>query len=260
MRSLYTPSSFVSRAICLALLSPVSLFAQDESSEKVTGLANLINATGLPFFIALSLLTIGLLAVVIYNLVLLAPKGRFIPADVYARLHELMSACQVRSAIEVAAADSSYLGRMMAEALPKIDATDPEGLGREKVEDAMADFSFRENRPYQSWLSWMSLLGQVSPMVGLLGTVMGMIGAFAELSQGNVNAADLAGDINTALYTTAWGLIIAIPSLFAFIGCKNLLNTRVNQALQAGSELVDASVVAVNAENLLAKVPEGLAN
>src|SRR5690606_41761576 len=66
--------------------------------------------------------------------------------DLKMALMDHMTNCRVRSAIELAASHPSYLGRMMAYSLPNIDATRPEDLGRDQIEDAIADFSINENR------------------------------------------------------------------------------------------------------------------
>ena len=70
--------------------------------------------------------------------------------------------------------------------------------------DVLADLEYR--------LAWVNTVIKSAPMLGLFGTVVGMIGAFATLATAEtVEATALAGDINTALYTTAIGLAIAIP-------------------------------------------------
>ena len=74
--------------------------------------------------------------------------------------------------------------------------------------DVLADLEFR--------LSWVYTVIKAAPMVGLLGTVMGMMGAFAKLSSADEVQADvLAQDIQFALITTACGLAIAIPLVLA---------------------------------------------
>lgn len=77
----------------------------------------------------------------------------------------------------------------------------------EKYErDVLADLEYR--------FSWIGTIVKAAPMLGLLGTVSGMIAAFGKIagaSQGGVNPADLANDISLALFTTAYGLMVAIP-------------------------------------------------
>jgi biopolymer transport protein ExbB len=65
-------------------------------------------------------------------------------------------------------------------------------------------------------LPYILLLAKIAPMVGLLGTVVGMIGAFEQLASGENSADKVGGQIGMALFTTAEGLIIAIPALFAY--------------------------------------------
>ena len=85
----------------------------------------------------------------------------------------------------------------------------------------------------ESFLSVLEIIAQVSPLLGLLGTILGMITSFTELEVGgsNIDPSILAGGIWTALLTTAIGLIVAIPALVAFhffekrvLSIKNKLN------------------------------------
>ncbi len=84
--------------------------------------------------------------------------------------------------------------------------------------DVLADLEHR--------LSWVNTVIKSAPMLGLLGTVVGMIGAFAKLASGDgAKPEDLAGDISTALYTTACGLAIAIP----LVMCTASINVRIRK-------------------------------
>lgn len=79
-----------------------------------------------------------------------------------------------------------------------------------------------------TWLRLLDLISMIAPLLGLLGTVLGMIKSFQDLSaaQGSANASVLAGGIWEALITTAGGLIVAIPAAVA----ANLLMGRVETA------------------------------
>lgn len=83
--------------------------------------------------------------------------------------------------------------------------------------DVLADLDHR--------LNWVNTVIKAAPMVGLLGTVIGMMGAFGKLysTEGSVDPTQLAGDIMTALITTACGLAIAIPLVF----CTASINIRI---------------------------------
>ena len=81
---------------------------------------------------------------------------------------------------------------------------------------------------YQKFLPSLEIIAQVSPLIGLLGTVIGMIDSFNELELGGslVDPSILAGGIWTALLTTAMGLIVAIPALIShYFFDKKLINT-----------------------------------
>lgn len=186
-------------------------------------------------------------------------KARFTPRALKTQLLDLMHQCRVRSAIELAAQSPSFLGRMMTVALPHFDATKGETLGREDVESAMADFAGNEMRPYQKWISNFSVLAQISPMLGLFGTVVGMVGAFEILAQtGGAEPSKLAGDISVALLTTFAGLFVAIPSLALFYFFKNRLNDLVGESVQTANDLLDACVNSAHGQTKAARIPEGI--
>jgi biopolymer transport protein ExbB len=72
-------------------------------------------------------------------------------------------------------------------------------------------------------VGWLSLIGNIAPMMGLFGTVLGMIGAFNEITRLGqaVQPQDLSKGISTALITTLFGLFVAMPALFFFFVFRN---------------------------------------
>jgi biopolymer transport protein ExbB/TolQ len=101
------------------------------------------------------------------------------------------------------------------------DAGELRRMLAEKFErDVLADLAYR--------MSWINTVVKTEPMLGLLGTVLGMISAFGKISLGQKGGADptmLAGDISFALVTTAVGLVIAIPLVL----CMSLINVRLGK-------------------------------
>lgn len=84
--------------------------------------------------------------------------------------------------------------------------------------DVLADLDYR--------MSWVSTVIKTAPMLGLLGTVVGMMGAFGKLAVAeNVKPDQLAADISFALVTTAWGLSVAIPLLM----CMSVINIQIRK-------------------------------
>jgi len=77
-------------------------------------------------------------------------------------------------------------------------------------------------------------------MIGLLGTVSGMIGAFSTISSGGMGRPELlAGDIGEALITTATGLVIGIPAMVAYFILKNRLGNQMLATAQTANRLIE---------------------
>ena len=133
----------------------------------------------------------------------------------------------VEEATNIVAEDDSMLGQVLYAALDKKD------FGYEAMAESAESVGAAEHNKYMGQIAVLSLLASIGPMLGLLGTVWGMIGAFFKManSGGQVDAALLADDIGGAMITTATGLIIAIPMLVIFF----FLRARVNKfVLEAG--------------------------
>ena len=88
----------------------------------------------------------------------------------------------------------------------------------------------------------LQMCGNIAPMLGLLGTVTGMVSAFMGLgtAMGPEKASVLAISISQALYTTAAGLVIAIPALAASTICTNLLEKRLQESNEHAEEILDS--------------------
>jgi biopolymer transport protein ExbB len=99
--------------------------------------------------------------------------------------------------------------------------------GWTEVEKAMEDATAEQAARLFRRIEYLSVIGNIAPMVGLLGTVTGMLLAFKQVAdtEGNAGAAQLADGIYQALVTTVAGLLIAIPALGAFA----LFRSRVDQ-------------------------------
>lgn len=260
--------SFVSRSAkfvaiatagLVALSSNVFAQAAEEAVKKDKTMLDQWVIDGGPTMIPLVIELFLIIFLVLYNMNVLK-RDNFAPEALKNEMMQLMAECRVRSAIELASTSSSYLGRLAAYSLPNIDATRPEDLGRDAIEDSIADFTANESRRMFTWINTLSLCGQIAPMIGLFGTVTGMVSAFATLSSsGQADPAQLASDISVALLTTYWGLVCAIISVPCFFAQKTIANGRIAECVGAVEEMVNLSINTVNAEAQLARIPEGLA-
>lgn len=210
--------------------------------------------------IPLVLLLAGIIFLIVFNVSSLN-KNKFCPEDLKAQLIALMGECRIQSAISLATQSPTYLGRLVAYALPNVDATRPEDLGKDAVEDAIADFTANERSSTLKFINMLALAGQVAPMIGLFGTVQGMVGAFGQLaSSGQADPKDLASSISVALLTTFWGLICAIIAIPAFFFQKGIASAREAECVNTLQEMINTSINVINAETLLMKIPEGYAS
>jgi len=122
---------------------------------------------------------------------------------------------------------SSPLGRILAAGLMNRNAT------RDIMTEAIEDTGRHVVHELERYLNTLGTIAAISPLLGLLGTVIGMIQVFSTITtQGVGNPAALAGGISQALITTAAGMSVAIPALMAyryFRGKVNMLVIRMEQ-------------------------------
>lgn len=178
--------------------------------------------SGMTLLGLLLLLSLAALALAVEQFVSLR-LSRHAPDGLAGRVRALLDAGDVAAARR-ACGGGGMLGEVIAAGLE--EATELAGVDgpvwpavEKAMEEAADACATRLLRP----LDYLAMLGNVAPMVGLLGTVVGMIFAFREVAQteGAATAAQLAGGIYQALVTTVGGLVIAIPSLGAFTVLRN---------------------------------------
>jgi biopolymer transport protein ExbB len=96
------------------------------------------------------------------------------------------------------------------------------GEGKAATEEAIVAAVAKENAKMQYFISYLSVIGVCTPMIGLLGTVFGMKHAFRTLNVSGIgDPGKLSGAIGEVLICTAWGLLIAIPAFFSFYWLRN---------------------------------------
>ncbi|MDL1957737.1 MAG: MotA/TolQ/ExbB proton channel family protein [Candidatus Desulfofervidus auxilii] len=138
-------------------------------------------------------------------------KLRIKNPDLIAKVKKALNEKGVDEALFILENSKNPLGRVLKEGIKRYQA------GREEIERAMAFAAEREIRELEKYLPALSTIGDIAPLLGLLGTVTGMIKAFMVIERlgGKVNASVLAGGIWEAMLTTALGLSVAIPTIVA---------------------------------------------
>lgn len=131
--------------------------------------------------------------------------------------------------------DSSPLGRILSAGLAARNRK--RDIMKEQIEDTGRHVAHDLNR----FLTTLGTIAAISPLIGLLGTVIGMVQVFAAITTGGVgDPAVLADGISQALITTAAGLSVAIPSLIGFRYLRNHVDSLVVEMEQEATKLVDA--------------------
>lgn len=173
------------------------------------------------------------------------------PPALVARAREMISQGDYQGLWEVCRANPCFFSTVLGAALERL------GRGKDAVDAIIGEVSIKEGTLLKTRNTYLSVLGVVSPMIGLSGTVTGMIGAFAVLGQSGItDPAALSARISEVLIATAGGLLVAIP---AFIFYYILRNRAQGVVIVADSE-VNRLIQDVPFEELHGiKVGEGVA-
>jgi biopolymer transport protein ExbB len=171
------------------------------------------------FFAAVFLiLSFCLVALIVMNL-LASRRENIVPAALIESFDAHLNEKRYQEAYDLAKNDESFLGHVLAAGLAKLSA------GYEPALEAMQEVGEEEQMKLEHRLSYIALIGTVSPMIGLLGTVHGMVASFQVISRSNTTPkpSELAAGIATALVTTLVGLWLAIPAIAIFSFFRNRL-------------------------------------
>lgn len=167
-------------------------------------------------------------------------RGRFIPDAMIPSIRDSLTQHDVEASSQSLRASNTVLGRCLAPALLKL-RNDRPNLNKDQVENLLIENLEAEENGVSQWVNYLNVVAAVAPMIGLLGTVSGMISAFQTIGQGGMGRPELlAGDIGEALITTATGLVIGIPAMIFYFILRNRLGHQMIQTTQAASELIDA--------------------
>ncbi len=153
-------------------------------------------------------------------------RNELIPAELAEHVRQLVSEGRVAEAEQLCRETPSFLAFVLLHGLAEIEG------GWPAIEKALEDSTAEQSARLFRRIEYLSVIGNIAPMLGLLGTVTGMIGAFQTVAatEGTAGAGDLARGIYEALVTTVGGLVIAIPSLGAFAVFRNRVDQFVSEA------------------------------
>ena len=168
-----------------------------------------------PVFLAMSIIMVALFVMNI----LAIRRDVLHPPLFVEEFKKLLDEKKFQEAYELAKENDSLLGKILAAGLSKVSQ------GYEQAVQAMQDTGEVETLKLENRLKLLAMLGNIAPMIGLFGTVVGMIESFNVIASSVTSppAYKLAEGIATALFTTEVGLAIAIPSIAFYEVMKNRL-------------------------------------
>ncbi|NUQ63283.1 MAG: MotA/TolQ/ExbB proton channel family protein [Pirellulales bacterium] len=190
--------------------------AEGSTAPRESLLSWFYRSLGIRYVVSFLVLSFLLVAMLIMN-ILAARRDNIVPVALVEGFEQLLNEKKYQEAYEFAKNDESFLGQVLSAGLAKLSA------GYAQAIEAMQEVGEEENMKLEHRLSYIALIGSLSPMVGLLGTVDGMVQSFRVIatSSATPKASELADGISMALITTLVGLVLAIPAVAIFNILKN---------------------------------------
>jgi biopolymer transport protein ExbB len=223
LRALATP--LVTLLVLGMFVGPV--FADGEgaatSAGSDTGFFDLVRTGGLVggLIFALSLSMVYLMVEHLLSI----RRGTLIPGELAEAVHQHLSERKIEDAKQQCSLQPCFLSNVLASGLSVIE------LGYRDVEKSMEDTATEQAARMFRKIEYLHLIGTLAPMLGLLGTVWGMITAFMEFeAKANPAVSELAPGIYRALVTTMLGLTVAVPAFASFAIFRNRIDELVAEA------------------------------
>ena len=183
---------------------------------------------GLILWVALLVTSVFGISLIVDSFVTVKEE-KLVPPHFVSRIREAMEQGDVVKASKYCEEEDGPYSNILQAAFSSVED------GFEAVQDAVGVAADLEIEKLMQRINYLSVIGNLAPMLGLLGTVVGMIKAFASLATGGAGGANsglLAQNISLALWTTAAGLMVAVPVLAFFYFFRNRA-TRVMLTVEA---------------------------
>ncbi len=176
----------------------------------------------------LSVITMALIA----KYAMMIRRGTILPGPLYESVQTMFEEKQYREAIEQTGDDPSFLATILHAALAEA------AHGYPAMERAMEEAAEERTTKMLRSIEWLNLIGNISPMLGLMGTVLGMLLMFLTFGTEGVQAEAMGEKIGIALVTTLLGLGVAIPALAVYGALRNRIDALTSEAMVVSQELI----------------------
>lgn len=229
----------------LLIFSRVAHAADGKIFDKgQLNIRELLRAGGFIGYLTIGL-SVAMVALIVEHLLTIR-RSTLIPKGFAESCQQLVSSGQLAQAETLCREQPSLLSYVVGIGLQETDLGVTSMV--KAMEDAIAEQAARLTRK----IEYLSLIGVIGPMLGLMGTVWGMIQAFAEFAEKVApRTADFAPSISEALVTTMFGLIVAVPAQVAFAMFRNRIDSYI-----AETAVTAESIIAPLKRKLLLRKPE----
>ena len=215
------------------LAAPTAVVAQDEPAADAPAdeasaepakpksksyLVWTYEALGIRYTVAFLIVSFSFVALIVM-VVLSLRRDSICPVHLVEAFEAHLNEKRYQEAYELAKNDDSFLGHVLSAGLQRLSQ------GYEHAIEAMQEVGEDETMKLEHRLSYVAMVGSIAPMIGLLGTVDGMVIAFSKIASSTTTPkpSELASGISTALVTTLVGLVLAIPAIMFLGVMKNRL-------------------------------------
>lgn len=224
--------------IFTAILLPELALAQDTGGEvtESKSIVDFYNDGGATMHVLL-LGLIATVALTIYLCIAVSP-GKMVPKKLVDSINVTMANHDIQGAYNLANATPCAYSKCISQALLKVNF-DRDLANKASMVVSAEDTLDQEETKATGLINYLNTISTLAPMVGLFGTVIGMITAFGQLTAGKAEPSDLAGGIGTAMLTTAGGLLVGIPAMFFYFFFKNRLASLTTEIQKQFSYAID---------------------
>jgi len=185
----------------------------------------------------LLLCSIGTIAVAVYCFIQISSK-KMLPKSQVDAVGQYMQQRDANSAYTLCHDNPNVFSKTMSAALLKVNF-ERDLANKVSMEQSAGETLADEETRLMLWVNYLNVFATIGPMLGLLGTVTGMIASFDQLAAGRSEPQDLAGGIGEAMITTAAGLFVGIPAMFAYFFFRNHLAIIVSDIQKRVTFMID---------------------